>query len=200
MSRLLPLATALVATTLLAGCAPGTPMATETPVPTATESATPTTSPTPTAEPRDPLAGTCDELLTPAQVASLFSPVAVSQGDTTATGGGRASTEPEILALMPAGGRHCTWVVPDSDGGMIVSVLPADAAIRAAVTAQTAEFFTRDAGPGVTYDTFESLDQFTFTETHALGDGATDYWVAVFTSGGNAREIAEIVWLDLIGT
>lgn len=200
MSRLLPLATALFAATLLAGCAPGTPSVTETPEPTTTESATPTTSPTPTAEPRDPLAGTCDELLTPAQVASLLSPVAVSQGDTTAEGGGRASTEPDILALMPAGGRHCTWVVPDSDGGMIVSVLPADAAIRAAVTAQTAEFFTRDLGPGVTYDTFESLDQFIFTETHALGDGATDYWVAVFTSGSNAREIAEIVWLDLIGT
>lgn len=202
MTRLTTLATALFAVTLLAGCAPGTPSTTATPEPTETASASPTPEPSPTASAtaRDPLAGTCDELLTPEQVASLLSPAAVSQGDTTAEGGGRASTEPDILALMPADARHCTWVVPDSDGGMIVSVLRADAAIRAAVTAETSALFTREVGPGVTYDTFESLDQFTFSETHALGDGATDYWVAVFTSGSNSREIAELVWLDLIGT
>lgn len=101
---------------------------------------------------------------------------------------------------MPEPGRHCTWVVPDSEGGLIVSVLRADAATRAAVAAETADFFRVDVGPGVTYHTFESLDSFTFSETHALGDGATDYWVAVFTSSGNSREIAEIVWLDLVGT
>lgn len=201
MTRSLPFATALLALGLLTACTPADPVETASPAPS--ESASPTataeSTPTPTPTPVDPLAGTCDELLTPDQVATLFSGIAESRGDTTATGGGRASTEPDILALMPAGGRHCTWVVPASEGGLIVSVLPADAAVRAAVTAETASLFTRDTFPGVTYDTFQSLDQFTFTETHALGTGSTDYWVAVFTSGSNAREIAEIVWLELIG-
>lgn len=207
MTRSLPRAAALIATAvvaagLLSACGPGSPsdLATPAPTETATTSDSATPEPSATAAPVDPLAGTCDELLRPEQVATLLSPVAESRGDTTAEGGGRGSTEPDILALMPAGARHCTWVVPDSDGGMIVSVLPADAALRAAVAAETAAFFTREVGPGVTYDTFASLDQFTFTETHALGEGATDYWVAVFTSGSNSREIAELVWLELIGS
>lgn len=205
MTRVMPLVTALTAVLLVAGCtpAPPTPSATTTPSPSA--SATASSSPTPTATasaaPVDPLAGTCDELLTPEQIATLFSPAAVSRGDLTLTSpGGRASTEEAILALMPTLGRHCTWVIPDTEAGMIVSVLRADAAVRAAVAAETAAFFTVDAGPGVTYHSFASLDSFIFTETHALGDGATDYWVAVFTSEANAREIAEVVWLDLIGT
>ena len=203
MTRALPFVTALAAVLLIAGCTPAPPTAspTATPSPT-TSSASSTPTPTATAAaPVDPLAGTCDELLTPEQVATLLSPDAVSRGDLTlTTPGGRASTEEDILALMPTPGRHCTWVIPDTEAGLIVSVLSADAGVRAAVAAETAAFFTVDTGPGVTYHSFAALDSFTFTETHALGDGATDYWVAVFTSGSNAREIAEIVWLDLIGT
>lgn len=204
MTRVAPLVTALAAVLLVAGCtpAPPTPSASTAPSPSAPSTASSTPTPTVTAAaPVDPLAGTCDELLTPEQVATLFSPAAVSRGDLTLTSpGGRASTEEDILALMPTPGRHCTWVIPDTEAGMIVSVLRADAGVRAAVAAETSAFFTVDAGPGVTYHSFASLDSFIFTETHALGDGATDYWVAVFTSESNAREIAEVVWLDLIGT
>lgn len=205
MTRVAPLVTALAAVLLVAGCtpAPSTPSASTTPTPSAPPTATSTPTPTATASaaPVDPLAGTCDELLTPEQVATLFAPGAESRGDLTlTTPGGRASTEANILALMPTPGRHCTWVLPGTEAGLIVSVLRADAGVRAAVAAETAAFFRADAGPGVTYHTFESLDSFIFTETHALGDGATDYWVAVFTSGSNSREIAEVVWLDLIGT
>jgi hypothetical protein len=208
MTRALPFVTALTAVLLVAGCtpAPSTPSASTTPSPSAPSTASSTPTPTASASaapaaPADPLVGTCDELLTPEQIASLFSADAVSQGDLTLTGpGGRASTEEDILALMPSPGRHCAWVIPGTEAGMIVSVLRADAGVRAAVAAETAAFFTADAGPGVTYHSFGSLDGFIFTETHALGDGATDYWVAVFTSESNAREIAEVVWLDLIGT
>ncbi len=205
MRHVIPIATVITVAALLVGCtssAPSpTPTGTSTPTPTTTPSETPEPTTTTTAAPVDPLAGTCDELLSPDQVASLFSPIAESRGNIYVPGGGgRASTEVDILALMPEPGRHCTWVVPDSEGGLIVSILRANAATRAAVAAETAEFFRTDAGPGVTYHTFESLDSFIFSETHALGDGATDYWVAVFTSGSNSREIAEIVWLDLVGT
>jgi hypothetical protein len=145
----------------------------------------------------DPHSVACDDLLTRAEVERFLSPAAVSQGDTSGNpgGGGRASTDPNILALMPAGSRHCTWVVPDSDGGLIVSVMVVDAATRASVESLT-PLSVRDDGPDATYLTFTAMDQFQFTETHALGT-ARDLWVAAFTTGGSAREIAGIVWSRL---
>ena len=203
MRRLLPLAAIFVAATLLTGCVPRTPEpTTETPRPSTTVASTPTPSATPTSTPPptpiDPLAGTCDELLAPTQIAALFSPAATSLGDTTAAGGGRGSTDPIITALMPAGGRHCTWVIPDTENGLVVSVLRADAATRAAVDAATG-LYSRDSQPGVRYLTFAALDSFTFTETQALGEGATDLWVAVYTDRSNSRDIAEVVWTSLVG-
>ncbi len=207
MTRLHASAALLLVALALTGCTPSDPVATPDPVasdpgidrptPTATATASPSAAPPASV---DPLAGTCDELLTPAQVSTLLSPDAVSQGDTTGSGGGRASTETSILAAMPAGGRHCTWTIPDTENGLIVSVFRADAGVRAGADVAVGNAlgaFNREAAAGVHYWSFAALDSFTFTETHAVGDGSTDLWVAVFTTGSNSREIAEIVWTSL---
>ena len=208
MTRFASLALALASAAVLVGCTPGTPA----PTPSASgSSASPSASPSPAstptstvsapAAPVDPLAGTCDELLTPAQISALVSPDAVSQGDTTSNGGGRASTETSILAAMPTTARHCTWTIPGTDGGLIVSVFRADAGVRAGADVAVGNalgLFQRDAAAGVHYWSFEALDSFIFTETHAIGEGSNDLWVAAFTTGSNSREIAQIVWESFV--
>lgn len=194
MPRLLPLATALIAAALITGCASGSPAATSTtPAPSPTPSSRATDSPEPTdtavAKPADPFALTCDELLTRAELDSSLGAAAIRE-PTRAGGGG--TTDLDILALMPAGALDCTWVLPGTDDGIVVSLMVVDAGTRAAVEARL-NFYTADGDPAVTYWTFGSLDTFIFTETHAFAT-IGGLWVAVFTTGDDARDLAGIVW------
>ncbi len=124
MKRIQGLVIAAVVVAALAACTPTAPKPTTTPEekPTVAASATPTPTPTPTPEPAELVVPGCDGLLTLEQAKSDFGNDKVQFiGEFGADEFG-AAAEVDVARHAASPVRLCVWGIPNSDGGLSVTV------------------------------------------------------------------------------
>lgn len=196
------LATALSAFLLLTACGtPGTP-GTSSPSPSPTQ-ASPSPSPTPDDDAGPLVLPTCDDVFTADQVVALMGDGLDALGDVSSPGGGGYGTNiPETQQLIEAteGAVNCTWVLPGSERGANLSIVPASSDTRAAAALQlTSSGFTPSMEGTTEYFFMEDTGDFPYTEAHAIGGADVDLWICSYDGHGtNALEIVRAAWDSVV--
>ncbi|TAL41858.1 MAG: hypothetical protein EPN91_09710 [Salinibacterium sp.] len=184
MHRIVVVAAAVL---LLAGCAPE-------PV------ASPTASPTPSATPAALVLPTCNTLFTDAQVTELMGDNMQAMGDISPEGATYGSTVPELQSLIAAAPDefNCSWIIPASERGLTLSIIPADAATRAQVIDALAPATGTVDGSARFFDATTADEMFPFNEANAVGGPGVNLWISVHDSGTRALDITHAAWNSVV--